>query len=116
MEDHQEWNRRLFETLTSNRVSRNKYFTEFANDRFKAVHRRFLTVLSIKKEAHRLGGIPETHCWIGDSKDGLSFHLHSPRLHYERVVALQPYEWEWLNRQDEIRVLIVQAPERTLPG
>jgi len=116
VEDRQKWNRHLFETLTSNRLSRNKYFTEFDNEWFKAVHRRFLIVHSIKREAKRLGTVPETHCWVSNTGDGLFFHMRSPRLHYERVVALQSYEWEWLHLQEEIRFLLEPPPEQTLPG
>lgn len=106
MDSRQEWNRSLFETLTSNRLSRNKFFTQFTNEWFKAVHRRFRVVTSLKQDAGRLGSIPETHCWVSSEGDGLLFHLQSPRLSYKRVVSLQPYEWEWLVRQKEIQTLL----------
>jgi hypothetical protein len=111
-----DWNRTLFETLTSNRLSRNKYFTQFTNDWYKAVHRRFRVVASLKKEAERLGGIPDTNCWVSASADGLLFHLQSPRLSYKRVVALQPYEWEWLVQQEAIQSLLSANPEAALLG
>ena len=60
MDGRQEWNRRLFESLTSNRLSRNKYFSQFANDWFKAVHKRYLIVASLKKEAGRRGSLEGT--------------------------------------------------------
>lgn len=109
MDSRQEWNRSLFETLTSNRLSRNKYFTQFTNDWFKAVHRRFRVVTSLKQDAGRLGSIPDTHCWISSEGDDLLFHLQSPRLSYKRVVALQPYEWEWLVQQKEIQTLLNES-------
>lgn len=109
MNDRHDWNRSLFETLTSNKLSRNKYFTKFTNEWFRAVHRRFRVVASLKKDAQRLGTIPETMCWISTDGDGLLFHLQSPRLSYTRVVALQPYEWEWLARQEEIRSLLSET-------
>lgn len=114
MTDRHEWNRSLFETLTSNRLSRNKHYAQFANSWFKAVHRRFRVVASLKKDAERLGCIPDTNCWISDNNgDGLLFHLQSPRLSYKRVVVLQPYEWEWLARQEEIRSLLSDASRST---
>lgn len=116
MESRHEWNRSLFESLTSQRLSRNKYFAEFAKDWFKAVHRRFRVVTSLKKDAARLGSIPETHCWISREGEGLLFHLQSPRLGYKRVVALQPYEWEWLGRQEEIRSLLSADTRAALVG
>ena len=113
----QDWDRTLFETLTTNRLSRNKYFTQFANEWFRAVHRRFRVVTSLKKDAERLGGIPETNCWISASSGGLLFHLQSPRLSYKRVVALQPYEWEWLVQQEAIRSLLsAQTRDARLGG
>jgi len=115
--DHRhEWDRTLFETLTSNRLSRNKYFAQFNNDWFKAVHRRYRVVASVKKDAERLGTIPETNCWISSSADGLLFHLQSPRLSYKRVVALQPYEWEWLVQQKAIQLLLSANSEAALLG
>jgi hypothetical protein len=101
-----DWDRSLFETLTSNRLSRNKYFTQFNNAWFKAVHRRFRVVTSLRKDAERLGVIPDTNCWVSENGGGLLFHLQSPRLSYTRVVALQPYEWEWLVQQKEIQCLL----------
>jgi hypothetical protein len=113
--DHRgEWDRTLFESLTSNSLSRNKYFTQFANHWFRAVHRRFRVVSSLKKDAQRLGSIPETNCWVCEEGDGLVFHLQSPRLSYKRVVALQPYEWEWLVRQKEIQSLLSANPRNAL--
>jgi hypothetical protein len=106
VDSRQEWDRSLFESLTSKRLSRNKYFAQFSTDWFRAVHRRFRVVASLKKDAERLGGMPETCCWIEREGEGLLFHLQSPRLGYKRVVALQPYEWEWLARQEEIRTLL----------
>ena len=106
MEHRREWERRLFESLTSNKLSRNKYFTQFGNEWFSVVHRRFRVVASLKKDAERLGGIPETNCWVSASAHGLLFHLQSPRLSYKRVVALQPHEWEWLMRQKAIQMLL----------
>ena len=110
MNDRHDWNRSLFETLTSNKLSRNKYFTKFTNEWFKAVHRRYRVVASLKKDAERLGAIPETNCWVSDDGDALLFHLQSPRLSYKRVVALQSYEWEWLGRQEAIRSLLGPDP------
>lgn len=116
MSDRHEWNRRLFENLTANRLSRNRYFAQFGNEWFKAVHRRYRVVASLKKDAERLGRIPETNCWVSDSAHGLLFHLQSPRLRYTRVVALQPYEWEWLGQQTAIRDLLCANPEAGLIG
>ena len=116
MDDRQEWNRSLFETLTSNRLSRNKYFTKFTHDWFRAVHRRYRMVASLKTEAARLEAIPETLCWISNNGDGLLFHLQCPRLGYKRVVALQPYEWEWLIQQKEIRILLKYEAQDALTG
>lgn len=105
----------MFQTLTSNRLSRNKYFTQFSNQWFKAVHRRYRIVTSLKNEAARLGSLPGTQCWISHNGDStvrqLHFHLRSPRLNYSRVVALELYEWEWLEQQKEIR-LLMQAQAR----
>lgn len=106
MDHRHEWNRTLFETLTSNRLSRNKFFEQFRNDWFKAVHRRYRVVSSLKLDAARLGSIPDTNCWVSANGDGLLFHLQSPRLSYKRVVALQSYEWEWLVQQKEIQCLL----------
>ena len=116
MNHRQDWERTLFETLTSNKVSRNKHFAQFANGWFKAVHRRFRVVASLKKDAERLGSIPETNCWVSTNADGLLFHLQSPRLSYKRVVALQPYEWEWLGQQKAIQALLNADPEAALIG
>ena len=114
--DRQEWNRSLFETLTSNRLSRNKYFAKFATGWSKAVHRRYRVVVSLRKEAARLGAIPETSCWISVDGSAVLFHLQCPRLQYLRVVALQPYEWEWLGRQAEIKPLLNPQTQELLPG
>ena len=116
MNGRRDWERSLFETLTSNRLSRNKYFTQFSNDWFKAVHRRFRVVTALKQDAGRLGSIPETHCWVSTEGAGLLFHLQSPRLSYKRVVALQPYEWEWLVRQKEIQSLLSANTRGALLG
>ena len=116
MNERLEWNRRLFETLTSNRLSRNKYFTKFASEWFQAVHRRYRIVASLKREAARLGAIPGSNCWVSDQGNGLLFHLQSPPLRYRRVVALQPYEWEWLFQQQEIQSLLQEQGRQALPG
>jgi hypothetical protein len=105
--DRQEWNRNLFRALTSKRLSRNKYFSKFSDTWFRSVHRRFRTAASLLGEAERLAEIPETRCWISREQPGsVLFHLHSPRLFYSRVVALQPYEWEWLLEQEPIQTLL----------
>ena len=114
MEDRREWDRTLFESLTSRRVSRNKFFAQFATQWFQSVHRRFRVVSSLQKDAQRLGGIPDTQCWISGEGESLVFHLQSPRLSYVRSVALRPYEWEWLGRQKEIQSLLSQAPRNAV--
>ena len=114
MEERREWDRSLFESLTSNRLSRNKYFAQFTSEWFRAAHRRFRVVESLRQDARRLGTIPETHCWVSPEGDRLWFHLQSPRLSYKRVVALQSYEWEWLGRQEEIRSLLNADPQTPL--
>ena len=48
--------------------------------------------------------------------DALLFHMQSPRLSYKRVVALQPYEWEWLVQQEAIQALLSTAGQPALPG
>lgn len=116
VENRRDWDRTVFETLTSNRLSRNKYFAQFANRWFKAVHRRFRVVASLKKDAQRLGSIPDTNCWISGEGEGLVFHLQSPRLSYSRAVALRPYEWEWLGRQQEIQSLLSANPRNAVLG
>jgi hypothetical protein len=116
VDDRQDWNRSLFQSLTSNRLSRNKYFTKFAAGWSRAVHRRFRVVASLKRDAERLGTVPDTNCWIRAEGDGLWFHLQSPRLSYKRVVALQPYEWEWLAQQEAIRALLNAPEPQALPG
>lgn len=105
-EERREWNRHLFHALTSKRLSRNKYFAKFSDGWFRAVHKRYRTVASLKREAERLAAVPETNCWISRESDALLFHLQSPRLSYKRVVALQPHEWEWLIQHDEIQQLL----------
>ena len=116
MDNRRDWDRTLFETLTSNRLSRNKYLAQFANQWFMAVHRRFRVVSSLKKDAERLRSIPETNCWISGEGEGLEFHLQSPRLRYKRVVALRPHEWEWLGRQKEIQTLLSANPRTVMLG
>ena len=116
MDGRQEWNRRLFESLTSNRLSRNKYFSQFANDWFKAVHKRYRIVASLKKEAGRLGSLDGTVCWISNTGDGPIFHLESAPLQYSSEVALQTHEWDWLAKQEEIRALLQSNPREGLPG
>ena len=116
MDGRQEWNRRLFESLTSNRLSRNKYFGQFTNDWFNAVHKRYRIVASLKKEAERLGPLEGTACWISNNGDGTVFHLKSIPLQYSREVALQTYEWDWLAKQEEIRSLLQSNPRDALPG
>ncbi len=106
----------MFETLTSNRLSRNKYFAKFTNDWFRAVHKRFRIVVSLRKDAERLGAVPESNCWVSEDGDGLLFHLQSPRLSYKRVVPLQRYEWEWLVQQEEIQSLLTAETRDALPG
>lgn len=120
MDGRGDWNRNLFESLTSNRVSRNKYFTQFTDVWFKAVHKRYRIVISLKREAGRLGGLQGTRCWISEDDDpqgfDLLFHLQSPRLSYTRSVALQSYEWDWLVQQDEVRALLQSQPREALSG
>ncbi len=116
MDGRHEWNRRLFESLTSNRLSRNKYFSQFANDWFLAVHKRYRIVSSLKKEAGRLAPLNGSVCWISNNGDGPIFHLKSAPLRYSREVALQTYEWDWLAKQEEIRSLLQSDPRDGLPG
>lgn len=116
VDDRQDWNRNLFQTLTSNKVSRNKYFTKFTGKWFRAVHKRYRVVASLKREAARLGAIPDSLCWISSNGDGLLFHLRSPRLMYAREVALQSYEWEWLHQQEEVQSLLKEQPREALTG
>ena len=116
MDGRQEWNRQLFESLTSNRLSRNKYFSQFTNDWFNAVHKRFRIVASLKKEAGRLGSLAGTVCWISNNGEGPIFHLKSTPLKYSREVPLQNYEWDWLAEQEEIRSLLQSNPRDGLPG
>lgn len=119
-EDRQDWNRSLFETLTSNRVSRNKYFTKFTNKWFKAVHRRYRTVVSLKREAGRLAAIPDSSCNFCNEGEGVIvqvvFQLESPRLGYSRTVTLETYEWEWLRQQEEVQSLLQVKPWEALTG
>lgn len=119
-EDRQAWNRTLFETLTSNQVSRNKYFTKFTNKWFKAVHRRYRTVVSLKREAGRLAAIPDSSCGISNEGEGavvqVVFTLESPRLGYTRTVTLETYEWEWLQQQQEVQSLLQGKPLKALTG
>jgi len=114
VESRREWDRSLFESLTSSRLSRNKYYAQFTHEWFRAVHRRYRVVESLKHDARRLAVVPETNCWVSPDGDGLLFHLQSPRLSYKRVVALQSYEWEWLGQQEEIRSLLSADPHGPL--
>jgi hypothetical protein len=114
MDERHEWKRNLFQALTSKRLSRNKYFAKFSDHWFRAVHKRYRVVASLKAEAGRLGAIPGTNCWISRDEHGLHFHLHSPRMNYRRVVALQSYEWEWLIEQSEIQSLFRSGPQQAL--
>jgi len=109
MEGEREWMRSLFEALTSRRLSRNKYFASFERGWGRIVHRRYRVVRALKSEAERLAGIPDSFCRVRMAADGVQISLHSPRLQYRREAALLPHEWEWLNRQEEVRQLL-QAP------
>lgn len=114
MSERGEWNRQLFETLTSNRVSRNKYYAQFANESYKAVHSRYRVVTSLKREAGRLAKVHDTGCWVAREGEQLLFHLHSPRLFYKRAVALEHHEWEWLHAQQEIQTLLGTTQQTAL--
>ena len=113
MED-QEWSRSLFETLTSNQVSRNKHYTKFSNDGFRAIHRRFQVVSSLKREAGKLVTDPKSACWITSNGESPVFHMESPRLFYKRAVTLKHHEWEWLLQQQEVQKLLKASSFNTL--
>jgi len=106
MDAYADWSRTLFETLTSNRASRNKFFSQFANDAFREIHKRYRIVSALKKEAARLNAVPESHCWVSSEGEEPVLHMESPRLFYKRSVGLKPHEWEWLLAQEEIQYLL----------
>ena len=114
MTDLQNRNRNIFKALTSRAVSRNKDFARFSDSWVRTVHRRYQVVSSLVRDAGRLGGIPETHCWIRHQDEVMQFHLTCPRLLYSRVVTLQPHEWEWLIQQQEIQALYKSEPHQVL--
>jgi len=109
-----DWSRALFESLTSNRVSRNKYYTKFTTAGFRAVHRRYMIVSSLKREAARLATDPQSICWVTSDGDDPVFHMESPRLAYKREVALKDHEWEWLLQQQEVQNLLKSSSHNTL--
>ena len=114
MKDRQSRNRNIFKALTSRAVSRNKDFARFSDTWVRTVHRRFQVVSSLVRDAGRLGGIPETRCWIFRQDEAVQFHLTCPRLLYSRIVTLQSHEWEWLIQQQEIQALIQSEPHQAL--
>lgn len=103
----------LFERLTSSLVSRNKYYTKFTNDGFRAVHRRYRVVSSLKKEAGKLAIDTNSVCWITSDGNDIVFHMESPQLFYKRAVALKHHEWEWLLQQQEVRQLLKESSLNT---
>jgi len=114
MTDFQNNSRKLFRALTTRVVSRNKDFSRFSDSWVRTVHRRFQVVSSLVREAGRLGGVPDTNCWILRQGDAVRFHLTCPPLLYSRIVTLQPHEWEWLIQHPEIQVLFKSQPHQAL--
>jgi len=114
MTDQEFSNLNIFRSLTSKVVSRNKDFARFSDNWFRRVHRRFQVVSSLVREAERLGGVPDSNCWISHQDDSVHFHLVSPRLLYSRIVILQLHEWEWLIQQSEIQLLYKTQPHQAL--
>ena len=106
MEERTEWMRHLFNALTSKQISRNRHFATFSKGWSRLVHKRYRAVDALRNEADRLARIPGTSCWVSENEGKLYFHLQCPRLHYERVVALLGYEWEWLGQQSSIQALL----------
>ena len=106
MEERTEWMRQFFKALTSKEISRNKNFTAFAGGWARFVHRRFRVMDALRGEAEKLALIPGTTCWITEKEGDLYFHLKCPRMHYQRIVALQSYEWEWLGQQSGVQALL----------
>lgn len=115
MKDRQDWNRQMFQALTSKRLSRNKFFARFSEGWSKAIHKRYKIMSSLQREAERLGQVPETLCWVDNNEKGLLFTLESPRLSYKRVVPLEAYECEWLLEQKAIQAILTKMPREALP-
>jgi hypothetical protein len=101
----------LFQAMILHRVSRNKYYSSFANSQFRRVYRRYRLCRALQREADRLAGVPGSGCWVQAKEGGLHVHLESPTLHYKREVALLPHEWEWLGEQTGIRSLLAAAAQ-----
>lgn len=101
--------RSLFQALTSQRLSRNRYFASFERGWARAVHRRFRIVRALKADAERLAGIPDSYCRIETAPEGVQLSLYSPRMGYRRKAILFHHEWEWLNRQVEVQHLLRAA-------
>lgn len=102
----------LFRAMTLHEVSRNKYYSSFAQEGFRRVHRRYRVVRALQREADRLAGIPGSCCRVLTKAGVLQVQLESPTLQYRREVALLPYEWEWLGEQKGIRLLLAAANAR----
>lgn len=109
MDERREWMRSLFQALTSQRLSRNKYFASFERGWARVMHRRFRIVRALKADAERLAGIPESYCRVETAAEGVRFSLYSPRMGYRRQAVLFHHEWEWLNRQVGVQHLLRAA-------
>jgi len=108
--EHQDWDRAMFQALTSRALSRNKYYATFAQGMFRAIHRRFRTVDGLRREAERLAALPGSTCRISEDGEGLRLHLNAPMLSYRREIDLRAHEWDWLTQQEGIRKLLERKP------
>ena len=103
---HEDWRRDLFQALTTQRVSRNRFPDTFAQGWSREVHRRFQTLRALKRDAERLQDIEGTLCWVTEHAEGRRFHLRCPALRYTRMVTVHEYELEWLMAQCAVRALL----------